>query len=140
VGIVNRAKKVYGEDKENLNELIERSTSLEREMRQKIARVDEELKAVEKQRQRLEEEELKLKEQHRKAIATLENRYNAATKKAREVLKVKESAEGRRLLNIAHKHKNFIPKEAERTKEVPLKEGDRIKYPSHKGELLSIRG
>jgi DNA mismatch repair protein MutS2 len=140
VGIVNRAKEVYGEDKENLNELIERSTSLEREMRQKISRVDAELQAVARQKERLEAEEQKLREQHRKAIATLENRYNAATKKAREVLKVKESAEGRRLLNIAHKHKNFTPKEAERTKEVPLKEGDRIKYRSHKGELLSIRG
>ena len=140
VGIVNRAKEVYGEDKENLNELIERSTSLEREMRQKIARVDAELQAAARQKERLEAEEQKLREQHRKAIATLENRYNAATKKAREVLKVKESAEGRRLLNIAHKHKNFTPKEAERTKEVPLKEGDRIKYRSHKGELLSIRG
>ena len=140
VGIVNRAKKVYGEDKENLNELIERSTSLEREMRQKIARVNEELKAVEKQRQRLEEEELKLKEQHRKAIATLENRYNAATKKAREALKAKESTEGRRLLNIAHQRKEFRQKEIKRADEAPLKEGDKVKYRSHKGELLSIRG
>ncbi len=36
--IVNKAKEVYGEDKENLNELIEKSTSLEREMRMKIAK------------------------------------------------------------------------------------------------------
>ncbi len=140
VGIVNQAKKVYGEDKENLNELIERSTSLEREMRLKIAKVDEELKAVEKQKHRLEEEEGKLKEAHRKAIATLENRYNAATKKAREALKAKESAEGRRLLNVAHQRKAFKQKEIERTKEEPLKEGDKVKYRSHKGELLSIRG
>ena len=139
-GIVNRAKKVYGEDKENLNELIERSTSLEREMRQKIAKVDEELKAVEKQKRRLEEEEAKLKEAHRKAIATLENRYNAATKKAREALKAKESAEGRRLLNIAHQRKDFKQKEIKRIQEEPLKEGDKVKYRSHKGELLSIRG
>ena len=140
VGIVNRAKKVYGEDKENLNELIERSTSLEREMRMKIAKVDEELKAVEKKKQRLEEEEAKLKEAHRKAMATLENRYNAATKKAREALKAKESTEGRRLLNIAHQRKDFKAKEIKRAEVEPLKEGDKVKYRSHKGELLSIRG
>jgi len=140
VGIVNRAKKLYGEDKENLNELIERSTSLEREMRMKIAKVNEELKAVDKQKRRLEEEELKLKEQHRKAIATLENRYNAATKKAREALRAKESTEGRRLLNIAHQRKEFKEKEIKRNNEAPLKEGDKVKYRSHKGELLSIRG
>ncbi len=140
VAIVKKAKEVYGEDKENLNELIERSTSLEREMRQKIAKVDEELKFVEKQKQKLLDEEIKLQESHRKAIATLENRYNAATKKAREAIKAKESTEGRRLLNIAHQRKAFKPKEVKLTEEIPLKEGDKVKYRSHKGELLSLRG
>jgi len=138
--IVNEAKKVYGEDKENLNELIEKSTSLEREMRQKIEKIDSELKAVEKQKQKLIDEEERLKEQHRKAIATLENRYNAATKKAREALKAKESTEGRRLLNEAHKRKQVQVKEAKLKETEPLKEGDKVKYRSHKGELLSIRG
>jgi DNA mismatch repair protein MutS2 len=140
VGIVKRAKEVYGEDKENLNELIERSTSLEREMRMKIAKIDEELKSVEKQKQKLFDEEMKLQESHRKAIATLENRYNAATKKAREALKAKESTEGRRLLNVAHQRKEFKQKEIAKVDEIPLKEGDKVKYRSHKGELLSIRG
>jgi DNA mismatch repair protein MutS2 len=97
VGIVNQAKKVYGEDKDNLNELIEKST-------------------------------------------TLENRYNAATKKAREALKAKESTEGRRLLNVAHQRKDFKQKELDKVDEEPLKEGDKVKYRSHKGELISLRG
>ncbi len=140
VAIVNRAKEVYGEDKENLNELIERSTTLEREMRLKIAKVNEELNTIEKQKQKLLDEEHKLQESHRKAIATLENRYNAATKKAREVLKVKESTEGRRLLNVAHQRKEFKQKEVKLEESIPLKEGDKVKYRSHKGELLSLRG
>ena len=140
VSIVNKAKVVYGEDKDNLNELIEKSTALEREMRMKIAKVDEELAAVEKKKIRLEEEEHKLKESHRKALVTLENRYNAATKKAREALKAKESTEGRRLLNEAHQRKEFQQKEIKRGEEVPLKEGDKVKYRSHKGELVSVRG
>ena len=137
--VVDEAKRVYGEDKENLNELIEKSTTLEREMRLKIAKVDEELAKVERQKQKLIEQEEKLKEEHRKIVATLENRYNAATKKAREALKVKESTEGRRLLNEAHKYKSQPIKEAQKPKELP-KEGDRIKYRSHKGVLLQIRG
>ena len=140
VGIVKQAKRVYGEDKDNLNELIEKSTSLEREMRMKIAKIDEELKAVEAKKVKLEEDEFKLQEEHRKAIATLENRYNAATKKAREALKVKESTEGRRLLNVAHQRKEFKQKELAKVDEVPLKEGDKVKYRSHKGELVSLRG
>ena len=140
VAIVNKAKEVYGEDKENLNELIEKSTSLEREMRMKIAKIDEELKSVEKKKQTLDEEEFRLQESHRKAVATLENRYNAATKKAREALKVQESTEGRRLLNVAHQRKDFKQKEFHKVEEEPLKEGDKVKYRSHKGELVSLRG
>jgi DNA mismatch repair protein MutS2 len=109
-------------------------------MRMKIAKIDEELKAVEDKKEKLEEDEFKLQEQHRKAIATLENRYNAATKKAREALKSKESTEGRRLLNEAHKRKDFKQKELAKIDEEPLKEGDKVKYRSHKGELISLRG
>jgi len=140
VAIVNQAKKVYGEDKDNLNELIEKSTSLEREMRMKINRIDEELKTVEAKKQKLEDEEIRLQEQHRKAMATLENRYNAATKKAREALKAKESTEGRRLLNVAHQRKDFKQRELTKADDIPLKEGDKVKYRSHKGELISLRG
>ncbi|MEA1953192.1 MAG: endonuclease MutS2 [Campylobacterota bacterium] len=140
IGIVQKAKVVYGEDKDNLNELIEKSTTLEREMRLKIEKIDEELKSVERLKIKLEDEEFKLQESHRKAIATLENRYNAATKKAREALKAKESTEGRRLLNVAHQRKELHKKEVKLAQEAPLKEGDKVKYRSHKGELLSLRG
>ena len=140
IAIVNKAKVVYGEDKDNLNELIEKSTMLEREMRLKIGKIDEELKSVEKLKTKLKDEEFRLQESHRKAVATLENRYNAATKKAREALKAKESTEGRRLLNVAHQRKEFQQKEIKLAKEEALKAGDKVKYRSHKGELLSLRG
>ncbi|MBN2249365.1 MAG: Smr/MutS family protein, partial [Campylobacterales bacterium] len=43
-------------------------------------------------------------------------------------------------LTEAHKHKSFTPREVRTEEKELLKEGDRIKYRSHKGELLSIRG
>ena len=138
--IIDDAKVIYGEDKENLNELIERSTSLEREMRSKIAKLDDEMKNIEKKKQYLFDEEERLKEEHRKAIATLENRYNAATKRAREALKAKESTEGRRLLNKAHKFKDQNQKKPIEQEKIALKVGETIKYRSHRGELLAIRG
>ena len=140
--IIQKAKIVYGEDKDNLNELIEKSTTLEREMRLKIAKIDKELKAVERKKENLESIEDRLNEQHRKAIATLENRYNAATKRAQEAIKVKESTEGRRLLNDAYRHKERSKqaKHAEQPNKIVLKAGDRVKYRSSKGDLLSIRG
>lgn len=140
--IISKAKQVYGEDKENLNELIERSTTLEREMRIKIEKVDKELKEVTRKKENLTNIEERLNEQHRKAIATLENRYNAATKRAQEAMKAKESTEGRRLLNEAHKHKERSKqaKEAKQPEKVEPKVGDRVKYRSSKGELVSLRG
>jgi DNA mismatch repair protein MutS2 len=140
LNIVNKAKEVYGEDKENLNELIEKSTTLEREMRDKLAKIDEDLKAVEKKKKHLEDEEFVLQEKHRKAIATLENRYNSATKKAREALNAKESTEGRRLLNVAHKRKDSKTKVDKPSIQEPLKVNDKVKYRSHKGEILSLHG
>jgi len=139
--IVLKAKEVYGEDKENLNELIEKSTTLEREMRLKLEKIDKELKAVERKREDLENIEEKLNEQQRKAVATLENRYNAATKRALEAMKVKESTEGRRLLNDAHKHKKLSnqAKEVKQPNKRVLQVGDAIKYRSTRGEILSIR-
>jgi len=139
--IVRKAKEVYGEDKENLNELIEKSTTLEREMRLKLEKIDAELKIVERKREDLENIEEKLNEQQRKAVATLENRYNAATKRALEAMKVKESTEGRRLLNEAHKHKKLSnqAKKAEQPNKRVLQVGDRVKYRTSKGDILSLR-
>ncbi|SFV64960.1 Recombination inhibitory protein MutS2 [hydrothermal vent metagenome] len=140
LSIVNNAKKVYGEDKENLNELIEKSTTLEREMRDKLAKIDADLKDIEKKKKHLEDEEFVLQEKHRKAIATLENRYNSATKKAREALNAKEAPEGRRLLNIAHQRKDSRTKVTQEAPKIVLQKGDKVKYRSHKGEILSIQG
>ncbi|RUM73487.1 MAG: endonuclease MutS2 [Sulfurovum sp.] len=139
--IVQKAKVIYGEDKENLNELIEKSTALEREMRLKISKIDDELKVIEKKKENLENIEDRLNEQHRKAVATLENRYNAATKRALEAMKVKESTEGRRLLNDAHKHKKRSnqTKEAKQPNKRVLQVGDSVKYRSTRGEIVSIR-
>ncbi|HHB94211.1 MAG TPA: endonuclease MutS2, partial [Campylobacterales bacterium] len=55
---------------------------------------------------------------------------------------VKESTEGRRLLNSAYKHKEKSKQaqEVEQPNKVILKVGDRVKYRSSKGELLSIKG
>ncbi|MBL0721527.1 MAG: Smr/MutS family protein, partial [Sulfurovum sp.] len=140
--IINNAKVIYGEDKENLNELIERSTSLEREMRLKISKLDNQKDELAKKYKYLEEIEEQLEEKHRKAVATLENRYNAATKRAQQALKVKESTEGRRLLTDAHKHKDKNKSKHINISDVKieLKEGNRVKYRSHKGDVLSIRG
>lgn len=136
--VVEKAKAFYGEDKERLGELIEKSTTLEREMRRKILEVETQEQKLQKKQRHLETLEEKMQEEQRKALATLENRYNAATKRAQQALKTKESSDGRRLLNEAHKYKEKAKKEPEAAPST-LQVGDRVKYRSHRGELLSIK-
>jgi len=140
--VVDRAKEFYGEDKERLNELIEQSTTLEREVRQKIVELDMQSERNRKKYEQMQSLEDDLKEEQRKALITMENRYNAATKRAQQALKTKEPSDGRRLLNEAHKHKQKAKSnknKSDNTKTVELSIGDRIKYRSHKGEILSIK-
>ena len=136
--VVQRAREFFGEDKERLNELIEQSTTLEREMRQKILLLDDERDSIKRKKAEMDNLEDKLREEHRKELITLENRYNAATKRAQKALKTKDSSDGRRLLNEAHKHK-VKAKAKEPSKSQNLSIGDRVKYRSHRGEIISMK-
>jgi len=138
--IIQEARLIYGEDKENLNELIEKSTSLELQMRQKIVLLDEKAKEIEAQKAEIESFKDDLKQKYRKAEATLENRYNLATKKAREALKSKDLSEGHKLLNEAHKHtpKNHKVPKIEEKKIESFKMGEIAKYRSMQGEIVAL--
>ena len=136
--VIERARAFYGEDKERLGELIERSSELERSLRHKIAELESQQKSLEKKHAHLEALEETMKEEQRKVLATYENRYNAATKRAQQALKAKESTEGRRKLNEAHHHKQKAQPKPKPVSYEP-KVGDRIKYRSHRGEVVALK-
>jgi len=140
ISTVNRARRIYGEDKERLNELIEHSTKLEREMREKTAEMERQIETLRRKEEKLKEIEEKLILQQRKTLATLENRYNAATKRALAALKTAESAEARRLLNEAHRHKSRAVIEKNESASDKLTIGANVKYHSHEGEVISLKG
>jgi len=136
--VIEKAREFYGEDKERLGELIERSSELERSMRHKIAELENKSEALDKKRAHLVRLEENMKEEQRKALATYENRYNAATKRAQQALKAKESTEGRRKLNEAHQHKQKAQPKPKLVTYAPAI-GDRIKYRSHRGEVIGLK-
>lgn len=136
--VIERAREFYGEDKERLGELIERSSELERTLRHKITQLDTEAEALKKKHARLEHLEERMREEQRKVLATYENRYNAATKRAQQALKAKESTEGRRKLNEAHRHKIQAKPKPKESSYVPHV-GDRIKYRSHQGDVVALK-
>jgi len=140
VSIIQASKKVHGEDKERLNDLIEQSTSLEREMREKIIALDASQSEVNRKEVYIQNRRDELEEEFKAKSHVMELQYNRAIKEAQEALRVKESSEGRRHLNKAHKIKTESQKEPVQQEKVELKEGDSIKYRSHRGTLLSLRG
>ena len=137
--IVEKAREYFGEDKERLNELIEQSTRLEAEMRRKIEELERGSEELRRKERALSEAEEKMREEQRKVLATLENRYNAATKRALAALKKAENAEARQLLNEAHRHKSRARVKEKETPLPQLKVGDRVKYRSHSAEILSMK-
>ena len=138
--IVNKSKILHGKDKERLNELIEQSTLLEREMRNKIIKLDVDTQKLIKKERYLEDKREALENEYKKRLADMELQYMEAISKAQDALRVQESREGRKLLNQAHKIYTKNREEPKLQSKIELKVGDTIKYHSHRGEILSIRG
>ena len=140
LNVVKRAKEVYGDDKDRLNELIERSSSLERDYQLKIAKLDEEIAKMERLNRNLSEEKEKLDEHIYSEKSKLHKEYKDAREEAKKAIKAKLVKESHQHLNVAHQKASEI--KTNKVQEVPedLKVGDRVKYRNTKGVLLSIKG
>ena len=137
--VVKRAKEVYGDDKDKLNELIERSSSLEREYKQKIAKLDEEIANMQRITSNLKDQKEKLDEHIYSEKSKLHKEYKDARDEAKKAIKAKLVSESHQHLNIAHKKATEI--KVEKIQEVAeLGVGDRVKYRNTKGTIVSIKG
>ena len=140
MNVVNKAKEVYGDDKDRLNELIERSSSLEREYQLKLTKLEDEIKKMERLNRNLQEEKEKLDEHIYSEKFKLHKEYSDARNEAKKAIKAKLVKESHQHLNVAHKKATEI--KTNKVQETPedLKVGDRVKYRNTKGVLLSIKG
>lgn len=137
--IIKYAKQVYGDDKDKLNELIERSSELEREYLQKIEKLDHELEETQRLNRNLKEQKESLDEHIYSEKSKLHSEYKDAKDEAKKAIKAKMAKEGHQHLNVAHAKVSKI--KTEKVQEVEdLKVGDRVKYRSSKGVLISIKG
>jgi DNA mismatch repair protein MutS2 len=136
--IVQKARIEYGEDKVRLNELIERSSVLEKELRQKREALERELEALEREKARYKElndtMEAKLLAKKRE----LEAIYAEATKEARLALKQKDERAIHRQLNKAHKTVQKAKVEAPKRLE-SFRVGDTVKYRKNRGTIIALK-
>ncbi|KAB7885331.1 endonuclease MutS2 [Poseidonibacter ostreae] len=137
--VVKKAKEVYGEDKDKLNELIERSSELEKDYKIKIAKLNEEIDNMERLSRNLKEQKETLDDHIYSEKSKLHKEYNDARDEAKKAIKAKLVGESHQHLNIAHKKASDIKTEKVQDK-VELKVGDRVKYRTTKGVLISIKG
>lgn len=141
-GVVQRAKEVYGEDKDRLNELIERSSELEREYKQKIIKLNSEIDTYQRLSNNLKEQKEELDTHILKEKSKLHKEYKDARDEAKKAIKTKLIEDSHRHLNISHKLVSQIEVEKveDDTLALELKVGDRVKYRNTKGNILSIKG
>ncbi|VAY87024.1 Recombination inhibitory protein MutS2 [hydrothermal vent metagenome] len=136
--VINAAKTVYGDDKNRLNELIEKSSTLEQEYQYKIKILDMKIEYHNKLNKSLEDKRDLIDEEVISEKNILYKQYKDATHEARKAIKTQKSQEAHRFLNKAHKKVKEI-KTKEHQEIVDLKVGDRVKYKNIKGVITFIK-
>lgn len=137
------AKKIYGEDKEKLGELIEKSASLEIELKRKSTGLDEKIIQYEKKKQEQQELIQTLKAQYAKEKSELQNTYQKALDELKSAIKAKESSDMHRSINNANKILNVfkqtsMPDNFKNKREFKI--GDFVRYGTQEGVILSKTG
>lgn len=135
--LIARAKQIYGENKENLEELIGKNINLELELKERLKttahkeqKAQEILNALKNQKERNDEEVKKL-------ISSLEFAYHQAIEEAKKSLHFKDTKEKQRSINKANELKKSITM-PEFSQDEELKIGDFVKYKSIKGQIVSL--
>lgn len=139
LNVVKRAKEVYGEDKDRLNELIERSSQLEREYKSKLLELENEIENYKRLTNNLKEQKERLDEHIYSEKSKLHKEYKDAREEAKKAIKSKLISQSHQHLNISHKMVKDI--KVEKVEDVlEFKVNDRVKYQNTKGVILSIKG
>jgi len=139
LGIVKKAKEVYGDDKDKLNDLIQRSSDLEREYKEKISLLDDKIEKTKQLEKQLKDKKESMDSDILLQKDKLEKEFNSAINEVKKAVKLNNTKEQHQILNKVHKQKQEI--QVEKNQEpLNLKIGDRVKYNNTKGVLISIKG
>ncbi|MDX1809527.1 MAG: endonuclease MutS2 [Sulfurospirillaceae bacterium] len=137
--IIQEAREVYGEDKEKLNDLIQKNIDLELQMREQSKELDEKLEDVQKLKTALKDEKERSLVEFERSTQQMQKNFNKAIDEAKEAIKSKDIKEGHRFLNKAHEFKKAAKSIKIEQKSEDLKVGDRVKYGNSKGVIKSIK-
>lgn len=135
--LVAKAKQIYGENKENLEELVGKNINLELELRQKLKDAMQKEQKAQNILNALKNQKEQNDETLKKLIAKLEFEYHQAIEEAKKSLRFDDTKEKQRSINKANELKKSIQM-PEFLADESLKVGDFVKYNSIKGQILNI--
>ncbi|MGX3011526.1 endonuclease MutS2 [Helicobacter sp. 23-1044] len=137
--IIEKAQKIYNQNLENLNALLEQTSTLKANLIAKEAQMEANLQKIERKKDELD----LLIEAQNNALgakkAELESIYNKALDELKAVLKKQDSKEIHRFLNAQHKAFRAIPKDTPK-RHIDFKVGNRVTQGKNIGIILSIKG
>ncbi len=140
--VITQAKSSYGADQERLNELIERSSELERTLKTQIAQSEQQSEQLQRKQEALKAAREQLEEEYRQLRSQLEREYKEAIDKAKAAQRAKSEPDLHRALNEAHSAKKQIaqpPKPPKPKKEEKIAVGDAVRYAGVLGTVKSIK-
>lgn len=136
--LVASAKSAYGDDKENLNEMISKALNLELELKLKLKSVEEKELKLDELLKDLKEAKIRADETLRARLSSLETEFYKAINEAKRGINLKDTKEKQRSLNNANSIAKSIQKPMILSEPIELKVGDRVKYDKIKGVVLSL--
>jgi DNA mismatch repair protein MutS2 len=135
---VSEARKVYGEDSERLNELIEKSANLEQQLMEKNREAEEKLERLAKEERKLEELQDEWREKLKEQESQLKNIYHGAISEAKVSIKAKTVPDTHRHMTEADK--KFPKQEIVRDERIySFQKGDRVRYKNSDGVILQVK-
>ncbi len=137
--IVAEAKVVYGEDKEKLNELIQKNIDLELAMKAKLKEAEEKVQKATRLEERLKEQHELSEKKFKQRYSRLEADFNEAIEEAKKAAKKGELRQIHQGLNKAQNAKKLLKPNLVEQKPLPLKVGDKVKYGTTKGVVVAIK-
>lgn len=136
--IIQNAQKLYSQELENLNALLEQTSMLKTNLLEKEAMLNKKLESSEEKIYELNDLIERQNVELGNKKAELEAIYNQALSEIKQLLKHKDTKEIHRFLNAQHKHFSKIPKESK--KHIDFKVGDRIAQGKNIGIITHIKG
>ena len=135
--LVADAKKMYGEDKENLNEVITKTLNLEVELKEKLENVKAKEAKLDSLSENLKDQIEQNQMTQSSIISRLEREYYQAINEAKKVVKLNNTKEQQRSINKANESiKAIIRPEISTTPSLNI--GDNVKYGKIKGVIVAL--